>query len=187
MNDINAAQRVDAGREWDERDRLSALERYGILDTPREPDFDDIVRLAADTFGAPIAVVNLIANGRQWFKAEVGIGTRELPLDVSICVHAILQGDTMVVPDTLLDDRFVRNPLVTAAGGLRFYAGALLKTEEGLPLGTVCVLDRQPRPEGITDHRGEPVRKRLRIKIDRNGSHRNGRRCASLPVYWVRS
>ncbi|MBR0900818.1 GAF domain-containing protein [Bradyrhizobium tropiciagri] len=152
MNDINAAQRVDAGREWDERDRLSALERYGILDTPREPDFDDIVRLAADTFGAPIAVVNLIANGRQWFKAEVGIGTRELPLDVSICVHAILQGDTMVVPDTLLDDRFVRNPLVTAAGGLRFYAGALLKTEEGLPLGTVCVLDRQPRPEGITDH-----------------------------------
>jgi PAS domain-containing protein len=152
MNDTNAARRADAARRWDERDRLSALERYGILDTPREPDFDDIVRLAADTFGAPIAVVNLIANGRQWFKAEVGIGARELPLDVSICAHAILQGDTMVVPDTLLDDRFVRNPLVTAAGGLRFYAGALLKTEEGLPLGTVCVLDRQPRPEGITDH-----------------------------------
>lgn len=152
MNNINAAQLGDASRKWDEGDRLSALERYRILDTPREPDFDDIVRLAAGTFGAPIAVVNLIANGRQWFKAEVGIGARELPLDVSICAHAILQGDTMVVPDTLLDDRFACNPLVTAAGGLRFYGGALLKTEEGLPLGTVCVLDRQPRPEGITDH-----------------------------------
>ncbi len=132
----------------------------------KEPDFDDIVRLAADTFGAPIAVVNLIANGRQWFKAEVGIGARELPLDVSICVHAILQGDTMVVPDTLLDDRFVRNPLVTAAGGLRFYAGALLKTEEGLPLGTVCVLDRQPRPEGITDHQRLTLEVLARLAMD---------------------
>ena len=96
--------------------------------------------------------MNLIASGRQWFKAEVGIGARELPLDVSICAHAILQNNTMVVPDTRLDERFVCNPLVTAADGLRFYAGALLKTQEGLPLGTVCVLDREPRPQGITNH-----------------------------------
>ncbi|WBU29181.1 GAF domain-containing protein [Rhodopseudomonas palustris] len=136
---------------WDEQERLSALERYGILDTPREPDFDDIVQLAADTFGAPIAAVNLIASGRQWFKAEIGLGARELPLDVSICAHAIVQSGTMVVPDTRQDTRFVDNPLVTAAGGLRFYAGALLKTPEGLPLGTVCVLDREPRPAGISD------------------------------------
>lgn len=100
---------------WDEQERLSALERYGILDTPREPDFDDIVQLAADTFGAPIAAVNLIASGRQWFKAEIGLGARELPLDVSICAHAIVQSGTMVVPDTRLDARFVDNPLVTAA------------------------------------------------------------------------
>jgi PAS domain S-box-containing protein len=153
MNEVNAPQFRSSQSQWDEEDRLAALERYGILDTPREPDFDDIVRLAADTFGAPIAVVNLIANGRQWFKAEVGIGVRDLPLDVSICAHAILQSATLVVPDTRLDERFVCNPLVTAEEeGLRFYAGALLKTEEGLPLGTVCVLDRQPRPEGITDH-----------------------------------
>ncbi len=137
---------------WIEQDRLAALDRYGILDTPTERDFDEIVRLAAETFEAPIAVVNLIADGRQWFKAEVGIGARELPLDVSICAHAILQSDTMIVPDTRLDERFICNPLVTAADGLRFYAGALLKTEEGLPLGTVCVLDREPRPEGITEH-----------------------------------
>jgi two-component sensor histidine kinase/PAS domain-containing protein len=144
---------------WDENERLAALAAYDILDTPTERDFDDIVRLAAETFDAPIAVVNLIASGRQWFKAEVGIGARELPLDVSICAHAILQHDTMVVPDTRLDQRFVCNPLVTADDGLRFYAGALLKTPEGLPLGTVCVLDRQPRPDGITEHQ------RLTIEI----------------------
>jgi PAS domain S-box-containing protein len=136
--------------EWRESDRLAALERYEILDTPTEQDFDDIARLASEAFGAPIAVVNLVAGNRQWFKAEIGIGARELPLDVSICAHAILQHDVMVVPDTRLDDRFARNPLVTAEGGLRFYAGALLKTAEGLPIGTVCVLDREARPEGIT-------------------------------------
>ncbi|WWE91760.1 GAF domain-containing protein [Bradyrhizobium symbiodeficiens] len=149
---VSPARSQSGQADWDERDRLAALDRYGILDTPRESEFDDIVRLAADTFGAPIAVVNLIASGRQWFKAEVGIGARELPLDVSICAHAILQNDTMVIPDTRLDERFVRNPLVTATNGLRFYAGALLKTEQGLPLGTLCVLDREPRPQGITDH-----------------------------------
>jgi PAS domain S-box-containing protein len=152
MNAVQPPQRGSATVTWDENERLAALERYRIVDTPTEQDFDDIVRLAADTFEAPIAVVNLITSGRQWFKAEVGIGARELPLDVSICAHAILQSDTMVVPDTRLDERFVCNPLVTAADGLRFYAGALLKTPEGLPLGTVCVLDRQPRPEGITAH-----------------------------------
>ncbi len=135
---------------WKESDRLAALARYAILDTPPEPDFDDIARLAAEAFGAPIAVINLIAQDRQWFKAEVGIGTRELPLDVSICAYAILQNDLMVVSDCTRDPRFAENPLVTADGGLRFYAGALLKTVEGLPIGTVCVLDRQPRPEGIT-------------------------------------
>ncbi len=144
---------------WSESDRLSALYRYDILDTPQEPEFEDIVRLASDVFDAPISVVNLIASDRQWFKAEVGIGARELPLDVSICAHAILQDDLFIVPDTLLDDRFRNNPLVNVDGGLRFYAGALLKTEEGLPLGTVCVLDTKPRPDGIT------ARQRLTLEV----------------------
>lgn len=152
MNAVTPPETKSDQVRWNEQDRLAALDRYGILDTPTERDFDDIVQLAAGTFNASIAVVNLIASGRQWFKAEIGIGARELPLDVSICAHAILQSDTMVVPDTRLDERFISNPLVTAADGLRFYAGALLKTDEGLPLGTVCVLDRQPRPEGITAH-----------------------------------
>ncbi|WP_017669574.1 ATP-binding protein [Blastomonas sp. AAP53] len=140
-------------------DRLAALLRYDILDTPKEPEFEDIVRLASDIFDAPISVVNLIASDRQWFKAEIGIGARELPLDVSICAHAILQDDLFIVPDTLLDERFRNNPLVAVDGGLRFYAGALLRTEEGLALGTVCVLDHKPRPEGITD------RQRLTLEV----------------------
>ena len=153
------SSRSGAATTWDELDRLAALERYGILDTPREPQFDDIVRLASDIFDAPIAVVNLIASGRQWFKAEVGIGADELPLDVSICAHAILQPGIFVVPDTTADARFASNPLVVGEPGLRFYAGALLETPEGLPLGTVCVLDTKPRPQGITD------RERLTLQV----------------------
>lgn len=137
---------------YSEAERAEALEGYGILDTPSEREFDDLVRLAAETFGAPIAVVNLVATDRQWFKAEVGIGARELPLDVSICAHAILQNDFMVVRDLREDERFACNPLVTVDEGLRFYAGALLRSAAGLPIGTVCVLDRAPRPEGITPH-----------------------------------
>jgi PAS domain S-box-containing protein len=135
-----------------EADRLAALESYAILDTPFEQEFDDLVKLAAETFGAPIAVVNLVASDRQWFKAETGIGVRELPLDVSICAHAIVQNDFLVVSDTREDDRFVRNPLVVPNDGLRFYAGALLRSPTGLAIGTVCVLDRKPRPQGITPH-----------------------------------
>jgi signal transduction histidine kinase len=130
--------------------RLAALDRYGILDTPTEAAFDAIVRLVADLLDAPIAAVNLIAGDRQWFKAEIGLGVRQMPLDDSICKHALLEDSLMVVPDTARDARFACNPLVTGAPGLRFYAGALLRTPEGIPLGTLCVLDLRPRPEGIS-------------------------------------
>jgi PAS domain S-box-containing protein len=136
---------------WDENARLTALEQYAIVDSGREPGFDDIAELAADILDAPIAVVNFIAADRQWFKAEKGIGQDTLPLDVSICRYAILQPGVFVVPDLTQDVRFENNPLVNAAGGLRFYAGALLETPEGLPLGTVCVLDTKARPQGIDD------------------------------------
>jgi PAS domain S-box-containing protein len=121
------------------------LSDYDILDTPAETEFDDIVRLAAEACEAPIAVVNLIDAKRQWFKAEIGLGVRETPLDVSICAHAILQPGLFVVPDTTKDPRFAGNPLVTGEPRLRFYAGALLETAGGLPLGTLCVLDHKPR------------------------------------------
>lgn len=128
-----------------EPERLAALDRYGILDTPREAEFDGITRLVARLCDVPFAVINLIAEGRQWFKAEIGFGVRETPLESSFCAHAILQEELFVVPDTTKDERFDGNPLVTGEPNLRFYAGSLLKSDDGFPLGTLCVLDTEPR------------------------------------------
>ncbi len=129
-----------------ESERLAALHRYQILDTPRELEFDAIARLISNICGTPIAAVNLIAEGRQWFKSEIGLGVRETPLETSICAHAILERDLLVVPDTTRDSRFACNPLVTGVPGLRFYAGALLRSSgDDQPLGTLCVLDVVPR------------------------------------------
>jgi two-component sensor histidine kinase len=125
--------------------RLQALRRYDVLDTPRERDFDEVVEIVSAICQAPISVINLIDEGRQWFKAEVGLGVRETPLDSSLCAHAILESELLIVQDTLEDRRFADNPLVTGEPRLRFYAGALLKTGEGLPIGTLCVLDYTPR------------------------------------------
>ncbi|MGY4513331.1 sensor histidine kinase [Bradyrhizobium sp. USDA 3650] len=136
---------MKAGLHSAQEYRLAALRSYEILDTPREQDFDEIVRVASLICETPISVVNLIDAGRQWFKAEVGLGVRETPLESSICAHAILQPGLFIVPDTALDKRFSDNPLVLGDPHLRFYAGALLQTPEGLPLGTICVLDYQPR------------------------------------------
>lgn len=134
----------------DEGHRLAVLDQYGILDTPEEKAYDDIVKLVSELLDAPIAAINLLGERRQWFKSQIGLGTREMPLDNSICRFALLQDDQMVVPDTRDDPRFNCNPLVTGAPGLRFYAGALLKTSDGVPLGTLCVLDLQPRPGGLS-------------------------------------
>ena len=136
---------MEAALHRAEGQRIAALRSYGILDSPREAEFDDIVRVVSAICEAPISVINLIDHGRQWFKAEVGLGVRETPLPASICAHAILQPGLFVVPDTLQDRRFFDNPLVVGEPRLRFYAGALLETEEGLPLGTICVLDYKPR------------------------------------------
>lgn len=125
--------------------RLAALASYAILDTPRERDFDEIVELASEICGTPIAVVNLIDAGRQFFKAEVGLGVRTTSMDSSFCAKAILEEEFLVVPDATRDPRFQCNPLVTGEPGLRFYAGALLRTEEGHAIGTVCVLDHKAR------------------------------------------
>ncbi len=136
---------MEAARHRAEQRRLAALRAYEILDTPREREFDDIVRVVSAICNVPISVINLIDDGRQWFKAEVGLGVRETPLPSSICAHAILEDEFMLVPDTLSDPRFIDNPLVVGDPRLRFYAGALLKSGEGLPIGTICVLDTEPR------------------------------------------
>lgn len=142
---MTAASSIAAALPINEPQRLQALAAYEILDTPIEGDFDDITRIASQICAAPIAVVNLIDRGRQWFKAEIGLGVRETPIESSICAHAILQPYLFEIPDTQLDSRFSRNPLVTGEPHLRFYAGAPLTTPDGYQLGTVCVLDHKPR------------------------------------------
>jgi GAF domain-containing protein len=125
--------------------RLAALDRYAILDTEPEQTFDDIVILAAHICDTPMAMLSLVDENRQWFKSRVGVQVRETPREDSICAHAIQQNDLFIVPDTLKDARFQHNPLVVNEPRIRFYAGAPLINEEGFALGTVCVVDREPR------------------------------------------
>lgn len=129
---------------WEER-RLEALSSYDILDTDPEKDFDDVASIAARICGAPIAVVNLIGERRQFFKAEGGLGVRSTPFDSSFCAKAILENDFLMIPDATKDHRFDCNPLVTGEPHIRFYAGAVLKTPDDLPIGTVCVLGYEAR------------------------------------------
>ena len=124
-------QAVGIGATWSEADRLAALRDYDILDTLPERAFDDLAKLAGQVCDTPIAVVNFIESTRQWFKAEVGLGLRETPLDISFCAHALLQKGLFVVPDTTQDARFSANPLVTGAPHFRFYAGALFGNHRG--------------------------------------------------------
>jgi len=128
-----------------EAERLAALHALLILDTPPEQRFDKITRFASTEFDVPIVLISLIDAGRQWFKSRVGLESCETGRDVSMCSHAILQPDIMVVHDTLLDARFADNPLVTGEPGIRFYAGAPLAMPSGMRLGTLCLIDRRPR------------------------------------------
>lgn len=124
----------------DEEARMAALLRYQILDTAPEAAFDDLVAIASGICGVPTATVSLIDSDRQWFKARHNLELAETSRDISFCGHAILDPDNvMVVPDASVDERFQDNPLVTAEGGIRFYAGAPLKSSDGHAIGTLCV------------------------------------------------
>ena len=129
----------------DSRERLSSLRRLGILDTPAEPAYDDLAHLAAIVCNAPIALISLVDEDRQWFKARVGLTVEETPRSVSFCSHAIAEGRLFVVRDTHEDARFRENPLVTGDPLIRFYAGMPVVGPAGLPIGTLCVIDREPR------------------------------------------
>ncbi|HEU4347152.1 MAG TPA: GAF domain-containing sensor histidine kinase [Actinoplanes sp.] len=136
---------MEAPLPVNEIDRLAALYGLGILDTEPEKDFDDIVALASAVCGVPMSLVSLIDTDRQWFKARLGTDLTETSRDLSFCAHAILGKDLLVVPDARQDARFADNPAVTSAGGVRFYAGAPLVTTDGYALGTLCVVDSEPR------------------------------------------
>ena len=128
-----------------EAKRLEAIQSYHILDTADEQDFDDIVELASQLCDTPIALITLIDENRQWFKAKTGLDIKETHRNFSFCAHAIHKNDIMVVADASQDERFCDNPLVTGYPYILFYAGMPLITSKGYKLGTIAVIDRIPR------------------------------------------
>ncbi|WP_276718078.1 sensor histidine kinase [Pseudooceanicola nitratireducens] len=128
----------------DQKDRLKDLQDLNILDTDPEEKFDDVVNLASKICGMPISLISLVSDDRQWFKSSVGMEAAETPIEQAICAHAILEDDFLEIRDTRTDPRTADNPLVTGDENLRFYAGAVLRSRRGNPVGTLCVLDNKP-------------------------------------------
>jgi PAS domain-containing protein len=136
---------MNAPEPEQEEQRLAKLLSYKILDTQPETAYDDLAQLAAYICQTPIALVSLVDTKRQWFKAKVGLEISETPRELAFCAHAILQSEPLIVPDTKADVRFANHPLVIGEPYIRFYAGIPLHTGDGLALGTLCVIDNQPR------------------------------------------
>ncbi|MDJ0771857.1 MAG: PAS domain S-box protein [Mastigocoleus sp. MO_167.B18] len=125
--------------------RIEALYQYRILDTSPEEEFDDLAFLAAQVCQTPIALINLIDINRQWFKAKVGLDVEEMPRSMGFCPLCIEQNDILIIPDTLADERFANSPVVQSYPFARFYAGVPLITYQGHDIGTLCVVDTEPR------------------------------------------
>lgn len=144
---------LSAPKPADESERLAELQALAVLDTLPEAAFDDLTQVAAELCGTPIALVSLVDGHRQWFKSHHGLAATETPRDVAFCAHAILQDDLFTVPDALADTRFVDNPLVIGEPRVRFYAGAPLSMPSGQRIGTLCVIDHEPRQLSASQQR----------------------------------
>ncbi len=140
----------------DEERRIAAVRHYQILDTPPDGTFDDLAALAAKLFGVPMAIVSIVDTDRIWFKASHGVDADEISRDPGLCSSAIMTDDTWVVTDAASDPRTLTNPLVAGEFGLRFYVGHPLTTRDGDNLGTICVLDREPRE--VTEEQTQVLR-----------------------------
>jgi hypothetical protein len=134
----------------DEVGRMEAVHRYQILDTPPDGAFDRITALAARLFAVPIAIVSVVDHDRIWFKSHHGVEISQVDRDPGLCASAILQDDPWIIQDAMADPRALTNPLVAGELGLQFYAGVPLRTSDGYNLGTLCILDREPRT--LSDH-----------------------------------
>ncbi len=129
-----------------EAQRMAAVRRFEVLDTPPDGAFDRITALAARRFGVPISIISIVDEDRIWFKSHHGLPVRQIERAPGLCASAILGNDPYLLPDASIDPRSLANPLVAGDFGLRFYAGVPLTTRDGHNLGTLCVIDKEPRP-----------------------------------------
>jgi GAF domain-containing protein len=139
-------------------ERLAALDGYAILDTPAEQGFDDIVQLTMFVCQTPVALVSFVSHDRQWFKARAGFEPCETGLSSSVCAHALVERDLLIIPDLSIDPRSADNPLVNGPPHIRFYAGAPLRTDDGHVIGSLCAIDGIPRPNGLNSSQASSLR-----------------------------
>lgn len=144
--------------------RLAAVQRYDILDTPPDGAFDRVTSLAARVFNVPIAIVSIVDHDRIWFKSHHGLDVQQLDRDPGLCASAIMQTEPWIIKDAKLDPRALANPLVAGEFGLRFYAAAPLTTSEGHNLGTLCIIDKEPRE--FSDDEAKTLQDLASIVID---------------------
>ncbi|MFH5878292.1 GAF domain-containing protein [Arthrobacter sp. NA-172] len=135
----------------DEPARMAAVHEYQVLDTPPDGTYDKITALAARLFNVPVAIVSIVDHDRIWFKSHHGTTVEQIDRDPGLCASAILHGDVWVVENASADPRTLSNPLVAGDFGLKFYAGAPLRTRQGHNLGTLCILDVAPRTMSPAD------------------------------------
>ncbi|MEB8344433.1 GAF domain-containing protein [Flavobacteriaceae bacterium KMM 6898] len=128
-----------------EQRRIEALQRYEILDTPVDGCYEEITSLASKIFDVPIAIISLVDTDRIWFKSSYGLDIEQIPRDPGLCSSAIMSNDVYVVENAKLDPRTMANPLVAGVMGLQFYAAAPLTSSDGYNLGTICIIDKNPR------------------------------------------
>ncbi len=168
-----------------EQKRLQVLWEYEILDTVPEAIFDDMTDLAARICRAPMAMISLVDEDRQWFKARIGVSHRETAREIAFCAHAIMQDDLFIVEDAAKDPRFANNPLVTTDPKIRFYAGAPLITPDGYALGTLCVMDRVPRRLNYDQQRALQILARL--VMTQLELRRHSKELAKMRADWEKS